>query len=89
MLFRSVISWWFKLNAYFYLHCRSEIEDIKDIIGKISLNLKYDAFQFITKDLVGIYSQMVELESRLAIESNNVRFLGVWGMGGNWQDNSC
>ena len=25
---------------------------------------------------------MVELESRLAIESNNVRFLGVWGMGG-------
>ena len=27
-------------------------------------------------------SQMVELESCLAIESNDVRFIGVWGMGG-------
>ena len=77
-----VISWWFKLNAYFYLHCRSEIEDIKDIIGKISLNLKYDAFQYITKDLVGIYSQIVELESCLVVGSNDVRFIGIWGMGG-------
>ena len=77
-----VVSWWFKLNAYCYLHCRSEIEDIKDIVGKISLNLKYDAFQYITKDLVGIYSRMVELESCLVVGSNDVRFIGIWGMGG-------
>ena len=77
-----VISWWFKLNAYCYLHCRSEIEDIKDIVGKISLNLKYDAFQYITNDLVGIYSRMEELESCLVVGSNDVRFIGIWGMGG-------
>nr|XP_023878374.1 TMV resistance protein N-like [Quercus suber] len=61
---------------------RSEIEDIKDIVGKISLNLKYDAFPYITKDLVGIYSRMVGLESCLVVGSNDVRFIGIWGMGG-------
>ncbi|XP_050245519.1 disease resistance protein RUN1-like [Quercus robur] len=60
----------------------SEIEDIKDIVGWISLHLKYDAFPYITKDLVGIYSRMVEFESYLAIGSNDVRFIGIWGMGG-------
>ncbi|XP_030927762.1 toll/interleukin-1 receptor-like protein, partial [Quercus lobata] len=45
----------------------SEIEDIKDIVGWILLHLKYDAFPYITKDLVGIYSRMVEFESYLAI----------------------
>ena len=66
----------------YFIHCRSEIEDIKDILGWISLHLKYDAFPYITKDLVGIYSLMVEFESYLAIGSNDVRFIGIWGMGG-------
>ncbi|KAK4580869.1 hypothetical protein RGQ29_024497, partial [Quercus rubra] len=61
---------------------RCETEDIKDILGWISLHLKYDAFPYISRDLVGIYSRMVELESLLAIGSNDVRFIGVWGMGG-------
>ncbi|KAK9987246.1 hypothetical protein SO802_032197, partial [Lithocarpus litseifolius] len=61
---------------------RYETEDIKDIMGWISLHLKYDAFPYITRDLVGIYSRMLELESFLAIGSNDVRFIGVWGMGG-------
>ena len=73
-----VISSWFKLNAYCYLHCRSEIEDI---VGKISLNLKYDAFPYITKDLGGIYSRMVELDLCLVVGSNDVRLIGIWGMG--------
>ena len=76
-----VISWWFKLNAYCYLHCRSKREDIKDIVGKISLNLKYDAFPYITKDLGGIYSRMGELDSCLVVGSNDVRLIGIWGMG--------
>ena len=62
--------------------CRDEAEDIKDIMGWISLHLKYDAFRYITRNLVGIYSRMGELESFLAIGSNNVRFIGVWAMGG-------
>ncbi|XP_023918694.2 disease resistance protein RPV1-like, partial [Quercus suber] len=61
---------------------RYETEDIKDIMGWISLHLKYDAFPYITRDLVGLYSPMVELESFLAIGSNDVRFIGVWAMGG-------
>ena len=66
----------------YFIHCRYEIEDIKDIVGKISLNLKYDTLPFIRKDLVGIYSRMMELESRLALGSNDVLFLGIWAMGG-------
>ena len=62
--------------------CRYETEDIKDIMGWISLHLKYDALPYITRDLVGIYSRMVELESILAIGSNDVCFIGVWAMGG-------
>ena len=78
-------SWWFKLNAYCILYlsgCRYVIEDIKDIMGWMSFHLKYDAFPYITRDLVGIYSRMVELESILAIGSNDVRFIGVWAVGG-------
>ena len=51
-------------------------------MGWISLNLKYDAFPYIIKDLVGIHFLVVELESCLALESNDVRFIGIWAMGG-------
>ncbi|XP_050289676.1 disease resistance protein RUN1-like [Quercus robur] len=65
------------LNNY-----RPESHDIQSIAGWISLNLKYDAFANITKDLVGIDSQVVELLLCLAMMSNNVRFIGIWAMGG-------
>ncbi|XP_030971320.1 TMV resistance protein N-like isoform X2 [Quercus lobata] len=65
------------LNNY-----RPESHDIQSIAGWISLNLKYDAFPNITKDLVGIDSQVVELLLCLAMMSNNVRFIGIWAMGG-------
>ena len=66
----------------YFVHCSSEIENIKDIVGWISLHLKYDALPYIAKDLVGINSRVEELESRLALGSNDVRFIGIWGMGG-------
>ena len=65
-----------------FLHCRPESQDIQEILECISLNLKYDAFPYITKDLVGIYSPVVELESCLAVGSNDVRFIGIWAMRG-------
>ena len=65
-----------------FVNCRPESQDIQEIVGCISLNLKYDAFPYITKDLVGIYSPVVELESCLAVGSNDVRFIGIWAMGG-------
>ena len=66
----------------YLFHCKYETEDINDIMGWISLHLKYDAFHYITRNLIGIYSRMVELESFLAVGSNNVRFIGVWAMRG-------
>ena len=38
--------------------------------------------QKLTKGLVGIDSHVVELESRLDVGSNDVRFIGIWAMGG-------
>ncbi|XP_030924530.1 TMV resistance protein N-like [Quercus lobata] len=73
------------LRGWHLKHYWSEIEDIKDIVGWISLHLKYDALRYIAKDLVGIYSRVMELEeleSCLALRSNDVRFIGIWGMGG-------
>ena len=72
----------------YFIHCRSEIEDIKDIVGKISLNLKYDAFPYITKDLVKILSSGgigVMFSSRVK-QCSLYRNLGY---GGNGQDNPC
>ena len=65
-----------------FLNCRLESQDIQEIVGCISLNFKYDAFPYITKGLVGIYSPVVELESCLVVGSNDVRFIGIWAMGG-------
>ncbi|XP_050263224.1 TMV resistance protein N-like isoform X2 [Quercus robur] len=59
-----------------------EIEDIKDIVEWISLNLKYDAFPYIAKKLVGIYPRVMKLKSCLALGSYDVRFIGIWAMGG-------
>ena len=40
-------------------------------------------FSELTKDLVGIYPQAMELESLLAIDQfDDVQFIGVWAMGG-------
>ena len=47
----------------------------------ISLKLS-NAFPRDTKDLVGVDSQVKELMSLLAIGSNDVRIIGVLGMGG-------
>ena len=45
-------------------------------------NLNNDAFLEVTKGLVGIDSRVVELELRLSVGSNDVRFIGIWAMGG-------
>ena len=47
----------------------------------ISHKLSY-AFPRDTKGLVGIDSRVKELMSLLAIGSNDVHIIGVWGMGG-------
>ncbi|KAM3690934.1 hypothetical protein ACB098_09G160700 [Castanea mollissima] len=55
---------------------------IKSIVRLIWHNLNDDAFLQVTKGLVGIDSHVVELGSRLDVGSNDVRFIGIWAMGG-------
>ena len=49
---------------------------MEDIWHKLSY-----AFSEDIEDLVGIESRVKKLKSYLAIEFNNIRILGVWGMG--------
>ena len=50
-------------------------------MGELWHKLSYALLEDI-EDLVGIESRVKELETYLAIEFNNVRIIGVWGMGG-------
>ena len=63
------------------LLCRNETEFIQDIVEEIFPKLSYK-FPRDTSDLVGIDSRAEELMSLLAIQSNDVRIVGVLGMGG-------
>ena len=64
-----------------YLVCKNETEFIQDIVEEIFPKLSYK-FSRDTSDLVGIDSQVEELMSLLAIQSNDARIVGVLGMGG-------
>ena len=64
-----------------FLLCRYESEFIRHIVESISHKLRYP-FPRNTKGLVGIDSRVEELMSLLAIGSNDVRIIGIWGMGG-------
>ena len=68
-------------NLLSYLHCRHESKVIEEIVGKIldKLNSRYSIDH---KDLVGINSHMEKLENLLGKGLNDVRFIGIWGMGG-------
>ncbi|XP_065635930.1 disease resistance protein Roq1 isoform X1 [Quercus suber] len=60
---------------------RSEAQLIQNIVGELWQKLSYPFLEDI-EDLVGIKSRVKELESCLAIGFNDVRIIGVWGMGG-------
>ncbi|GMY19738.1 TMV resistance protein N-like isoform X1 [Fagus crenata] len=65
---------WTVMNSY-----HSKV--IQSIVGLISCNLSYE-FSEVIEGFVGIESRVVELESCLAIGLNDVRFIGIWAMGG-------
>ena len=64
------------------LYCRLYSQVIKSIVRLIWHSLNNDAFSEVTKGLVGIDSHVMELESCLDVGSNDVRFIGIWAMGG-------
>ncbi|XP_019465220.1 PREDICTED: TMV resistance protein N-like [Lupinus angustifolius] len=60
---------------------RHETELIEDIVGEVWINLQ-QKLQSDNDGLVGNVSRIRELDSLLSIESLDVRFIGLWGMGG-------
>ncbi|KAK4594849.1 hypothetical protein RGQ29_018540 [Quercus rubra] len=60
---------------------RPESQIIQNIVGELWHKLSY-AFSEYTENLVGIISRAEILESCLDLGSNNVRMVGIWGMGG-------
>ena len=66
----------------FSLHCRPLSQVIRSIVRVISGKLNYHTFSNIDEGLVGLDSRVLELESCLDVGSDDVRFIGIWAMGG-------
>ncbi|KAL4594385.1 hypothetical protein ACB092_12G016200 [Castanea dentata] len=64
-----------------HLQDRSEAECIQDIV-QVIINKLRNTFSAHTMGLIGIESRVEKLKSYLAIESNDVRIIGIWGTGG-------
>ena len=64
-----------------YVRCRHEANVVEEIVRKIS-NKLISTYSIVHKDLVGINSHMGELVNLLGMGLNDVRFIGIWGMGG-------
>ena len=63
-----------------YVRCRHEAKVVEEIVRKIS-NKLISTYSIVHKDLVGINSRMGELVNLLGMGLNDVRFIGIWGMG--------
>ncbi|XP_050260154.1 TMV resistance protein N-like [Quercus robur] len=64
-----------------HVQARPESQIIQNIVGELCHKLSY-AFSENTENLVGIISRVEKLESCLDLGSNDVRIIGIWGMGG-------
>ncbi|XP_050254551.1 disease resistance protein RUN1-like [Quercus robur] len=62
-------------------HQTYEAKSIQDIV-EVIFNKLHDTFLELTKGLIGMESRVETLKSYLAIESNDVRMIGIWGTGG-------
>ncbi|MED6207172.1 hypothetical protein PIB30_033366 [Stylosanthes scabra] len=59
----------------------NEAELIEDIVKVISKKLSHP-FSYAPEDYIGINENFRFLQPLLAMESNEVRYVGIWGMGG-------
>nr|XP_023892218.1 TMV resistance protein N-like [Quercus suber]XP_023892225.1 TMV resistance protein N-like [Quercus suber] len=66
---------------HWHLQNRAKAEVIDDIV-KVIINKPSYTFFEATEGLVGINSRVEKLMSHLAIDSNGVRIIGIWGTGG-------
>uniref|UniRef100_A0A2N9G8I0 ADP-ribosyl cyclase/cyclic ADP-ribose hydrolase n=1 Tax=Fagus sylvatica TaxID=28930 RepID=A0A2N9G8I0_FAGSY len=65
----------------FDLRNKDESKVIEQMVGNI-LGKLFSTYPIDYKDLVGINSRMEKLVSLFGMELNDVRFIGIWGMGG-------
>uniref|UniRef100_A0A2N9HD22 ADP-ribosyl cyclase/cyclic ADP-ribose hydrolase n=1 Tax=Fagus sylvatica TaxID=28930 RepID=A0A2N9HD22_FAGSY len=65
----------------FDLRNKDESKVIEQMVGNI-LGKLFSTYPIDYKDLVGINSRMEKLLSLFGMELNDVRFIGIWGMGG-------
>ncbi|XP_075657271.1 TMV resistance protein N-like isoform X2 [Castanea sativa] len=63
------------------LRDKHEANVVEEIVRKIS-NKLISTYSIVHKDFVGIDSRMEELVNLLGMGLNDVRFIGIWGMGG-------
>ena len=61
--------------------CSHEAEVVQKIVQEIFIKLDY-TFSIAPNGLVGINSRVEKLKSLFAKEPNDVRIIGIWGMGG-------
>ncbi|XP_022734265.1 TMV resistance protein N-like [Durio zibethinus] len=61
--------------------CRHESEFIGNIVKKISTKLR-QTYSFVSNELIGINSRLEELHSKIDIGDDDVRIIGICGMGG-------
>ncbi|PHT99670.1 TMV resistance protein N [Capsicum chinense] len=62
---------------------RNESEEIQLIVDQISSKLCKSGYSLSSlQDVVGINAHLEKLKSRLEIEINDVRMVGIWGIGG-------
>ncbi|CAL5186045.1 unnamed protein product [Lathyrus oleraceus] len=84
---KLVISWRDALReaasiaGFVILNSKNESEDIKRIVDKVS-HLLNKTDLFVALNPVGVESRVQEVIQLLPIQSNEVLFLGMWGMGG-------
>ncbi|KAK8591547.1 hypothetical protein V6N13_031587 [Hibiscus sabdariffa] len=65
-----------------HLNDRHESEFIRDIVKKISAKLCTVSSVPNHRQLIGIDSRLEELHSKINIGEDDVRIIGIWGMGG-------
>ena len=67
--------------SHFLLYDRNESKLIEEIVKDVSKKLSH-FFSSASKGIVGIDENFEYIEPLLAIESSEVRILGIWRMGG-------
>nr|XP_023874680.1 TMV resistance protein N-like [Quercus suber] len=70
------------ISGWHYKHNCTEFEFIQGIVEEVSNSKLYRMPLFVAKYPVGINSRAKAIEILLDIESNNVRMVGIYGLGG-------